>query len=101
MKSAMGMGSILRLAKLGNVILVGRGATIITAQLKNAFHVRLMGSLAKRAEQTAEYYQVSFKEALALVEKEDKQRERYLRKYFDRDIEDPLLSTRVKSARKA
>lgn len=83
--------TILRLAKLGNVILVGRGATIITAQLKNAFHVRLMGSLAKRAEQTAEYYQVSFKEALALVEKEDKQRERYLRKYFDRDIEDPLL----------
>jgi cytidylate kinase len=83
--------TILRLAKMGNVILVGRGSTIITAKLKNAFHVRLIGSLPKRADQTAEYYQISLKEALAFVEKEDKERERYLRKNFGRDIEDPLL----------
>jgi cytidylate kinase len=83
--------TILRLAKMGNVILVGRGAPIIASKLKNAFHVRLIGSLAKRAEHTAEYYRLSLQEAITFVEKEDRQREAYLRKYFGREIDDPLL----------
>ena len=42
--------TILRLAQIGNVILVGRGATVIASKLKNAFHVRLVGSLETRIE---------------------------------------------------
>ena len=40
--------TILRLAELGNVILIGRGATIITSKLDYVFHVRLVGSLERR-----------------------------------------------------
>src|ERR1041384_1089918 len=36
--------TILHLAELGNVILIGRAANVITAQLPNVFHVRLIGS---------------------------------------------------------
>ena len=42
--------TILQLAQMGNVILVGRGATVITSKLNNVFHVRLVGSLEKRIE---------------------------------------------------
>ena len=37
--------TILHLAELGNVILIGRGAAVITANLDHVFHVRLIGSL--------------------------------------------------------
>src|SRR5262249_7397219 len=40
--------TILRLAKLGNVIIIGRGANIITAKLDSVFHVRLVASLESR-----------------------------------------------------
>ncbi len=83
--------TILRLAKMGNVIIVGRGAPIIASKLKNAFHIRLTGSIAKRAEHTAEIYQLSYKDALAFLEKTDRQRRQYLKKYFKRDIDDPSL----------
>src|SRR5262245_23097114 len=40
--------TILHLAELGNVILLGRGANIITSRLSYVFHVRLIGSLERR-----------------------------------------------------
>ena len=40
--------TIWRLAQMGHVILVGRGANLITAKLASVFHVRLIGSLEKR-----------------------------------------------------
>ena len=40
--------TILRLAGLGHAILVGRGASVITARLPNVFHVRLVAPLATR-----------------------------------------------------
>lgn len=83
--------TVLRLAKMGNTILVGRGATVIASKLKNAFHVRLMGSLACRAEHAAQFYQMNLKDAQAFVEKEDHERTKFLKKYFGREIDDPLL----------
>ncbi|HEX7617434.1 MAG TPA: cytidylate kinase family protein, partial [Verrucomicrobiae bacterium] len=37
--------TILKLASVGNVILIGRGANLITARLPNMFHVRLVAPL--------------------------------------------------------
>ena len=37
--------TIIQLARMGNVIIVGGGGNIITSKFKNAFHVRLVASM--------------------------------------------------------
>ena len=83
--------TILHLAELGNVILIGRGANVITAKFDYAFHVRLVGSLERRVKRMQETQNLNAKRALDLVQREDLGRKRYLKKYFNKDIEDPLL----------
>jgi cytidylate kinase len=83
--------TILHLAGLGHVILVGRGANVITARLDHVLHVRLVGSLEPRVARVQEYFHLGRRAASALVRREDAGRARYLRKYFKKDIEDPLL----------
>lgn len=83
--------TILQLAELGGVILIGRGANVITAKLPNAFHVRLVAPLENRVEHAREFYQMSQKAAREFCLKADRGRRRYLKKYFDADVDDPLL----------
>jgi cytidylate kinase len=83
--------TILHLTELGNVILIGRGANVITAGLPNVFHVRLVASLEKRIESLAEMFKWSPRTAREFALKEDRGRKRYLKKYFGQDIDDPLL----------
>ncbi len=83
--------TILQLAELGNVVLIGRGAAVITSRLENVFHVRLVGSQERRVARIQEANGISAKKALDLVEREDLGRKRYLKKYFGKDIDDPLL----------
>ena len=83
--------TILRLAELGNVILIGRGANIITRSLDYVFHVRLVGSLDRRVQYIANLEHLSPKDAAAFVRREDSGRRRYMKKYFDADVDDPLL----------
>lgn len=82
--------TILNLAQMGNVILVGRGAHIITKKLPNGFHVRLIASIEKRIEHLQEYYKLDRKHAIKLMEKEDKGRCDYVKEHFDKNIDDPL-----------
>jgi cytidylate kinase len=83
--------TILQLARMGNVILVGRGATVITGKLKNVFHVRLVGSLEKRIEHGQRVYNLDRKSSLNYIKKRDEGRKRYLKDNFDADVDDPLL----------
>lgn len=83
--------TILRLAQMGNVILVGRGANIVTRDLKGGFHVRLVGSLERRVHHFAEYYGLSLEEAERNIKLDDRGRHDYVKQNFGRDIEDPLL----------
>lgn len=83
--------TILRLAELGNVILLGRGANVITSKLDYVLHVRLVGSLEKRAELIRKSRQIGEKAAREFIRREDRGRKRYLKKYFHKDIGDPLL----------
>ena len=83
--------TILRLANQGNVILIGRGANLVTHGLRHAFHVRLIGSLEKRAAHIQEIRNVDKKAALEIIQREDRGRERYLKKYFNQDVENPLI----------
>jgi cytidylate kinase len=83
--------TILRLAKLGNMIIIGRGANVITAKLDSVFHVRLVAPLERRVERIEESDHLDQAGALELIRREDKGRTRYLKKYYHKDINDPLL----------
>ena len=83
--------TILRLTHLGNVILVGRGANMITAKMPGVFHVHLVAPLADRIAHAHQYYNMTPGEAREFIEREDKGRARYLKKYFEADVENPLL----------
>ena len=82
--------TILRLAQIGNVILVGRGGNIVTSEMKTAFHVHLVGSLEKRIEQAQKVLGLDRKSAIDYIKKKDLGRKRYLKDNFDKDIDDPL-----------
>jgi cytidylate kinase len=79
------------LARLGHVILVGRGANVITRKLPAAFHVRLVGSVDLRAQRLEQARHLSHGEALEFIRKEDLGRRRYLKEHFGEEIDDPLL----------
>jgi cytidylate kinase len=83
--------TILRLAQLGNVVLIGRGANIITSKLGYAFHVRLVGSVERRVAHVQEYLHLSPRSAAEYVRQKDPARKRYVKKYYGTDIDDPLL----------
>jgi cytidylate kinase len=83
--------TILKLASLGNVILIGRGGNVITARLPNVFHVRLVAPLEQRIEHSHESYGMTKTEARKFCRREDRGRERYLKKYFHADINDASL----------
>ena len=83
--------TILHLAELGNVVIIGRGANIITKNLDSAFHVRLVGSETKRIEHLRAYKHLSLEAASEYLRDEDLGRKRYVKKYYAADIDDPLL----------
>jgi hypothetical protein len=83
--------TILRLVEVGHVILIGRGGHVITRNLDYVFHVRLVGSLEKRVKCMQEIEHLSADAALAMVRRDDLGRARFLKKYFKKDINDPLL----------
>ena len=83
--------TVLRLAQVGHVVLIGRGATIVTAQLPNVFHVRLVASLETRIARIQASHNLTADEAAKFVEKEDRGRDRYVRANFHARLDDALL----------
>lgn len=82
--------TIVRLGRLGHVVLVGHGSNIITANFKGALHVRLVAPLAARIRHIEEFYGMSQKEAADYVQETDRARMRYVKRYFRADVTDPL-----------
>ena len=83
--------SILHLADAGHVILVGRGASVITARMPNVFHVRLIASLAGRIQRVEKLEHLSPKEAARFVTSTDRGRGRYVQAYFHGRLDNELL----------
>jgi len=83
--------TIFHLARKGNVILIGRGANLITRNLPHAFHVRLVASLESRLKHFQKSHDLTPEMALKQIQHEDRGRKRYVKKYFDEDLENPLL----------
>jgi len=81
--------TIYRLARSGRCIIVGRGANIITRDLPNVFHLRLIGSVEQRVMRCQKYYGIDATAAEELVKKQDRARRRYMLAYYDTEIDDP------------
>lgn len=83
--------TVLKLAAMGNVILIGRASGLITAKLPRVFHVRLVAPLEQRIAFAHQAYGMTKAEAHTFCLHEDLGRERYVKKYFNADVTDPLL----------
>ena len=84
------METVLKFAELGGVIIIGRGGNIITAKLPHVLHVRLVAPLADRIERICRDDNKSPAEARKFCVEEDQSRARYLKTYFNADINDPV-----------
>jgi cytidylate kinase len=79
--------TVLRLADRGRCILIGRAANLVTRKVARGLHVRLIGSLETRVQQMQHYEQLDPKAARARVLEQDRARARYVKKYFEVDVE--------------
>lgn len=83
--------TIHNLARIGNVVIVGRGSNIIAGRMHNAFHVRLVAPQDERIKHLMDVYGKNRHEAILYMKKEDAARRNYLMTYFHRNVDDPLL----------
>jgi len=75
----------------GNSVLVGRASNVIARKLPYGFHVRLVASKDRRTAHIQEYYHFTRERAVEFIKTEDMGRKKYVKKYFDKDIDEPLL----------
>jgi hypothetical protein len=85
------VATILRLAKDGHAILVGHGATVVTAKLADVFHVRLTGSLSKRIEREQRLENLTPEAASNFVMTEDQKRNKFFKAHFKIRLDNELL----------
>lgn len=83
--------TIVRLSRMGNCIIVGRGGNKITQGFPNVLQVRLIGTLEKRIQHMVALKHISRKEATDYIKKGDAARSRYMKQHFHCKIDDPLL----------
>jgi cytidylate kinase len=83
--------TMLHLVRRGNVILVGWGANAVTSKLANVVHVRLVASLERRIARIQTREHLDRKAALAFIERSDRGRARYMKRYFQHEVADSLL----------
>lgn len=82
---------ILKLAKYGKVIIVGRGSNVISSKLQNSFHVRLIAPLEKRIHHVQEVFKISKTEAVNYIQRADAAKTKYLKAHFFREPNDETL----------
>jgi cytidylate kinase len=79
------------LALIGKVIVVGRGSALVTADLPQAIHIRLVAPESQRVLWMMKRFKLSKEDARQAMAKQDADRRKLIKLFFHRDIEDPLL----------
>lgn len=74
--------TVLALAEVGRVVLVGQGAAFITQQRTGGIHVRLVAPLSHRIEQAAWALQLTRREALEYIRRTERRRELFFRRFW-------------------
>lgn len=83
------VNAIRRLCRLGNVIIIGRGANFVTRDLPNAFHVRLIGPADYRTEEVMHSLGLAENEATSWINSTDQGRAAYVERHFGEELDDP------------
>lgn len=71
----------------GKTIIVGRGANFIIGN-KNAFNVRIVADYQFRIDSLVQRRKLDSEQAKEEIEVNDKQRKKFIKNHFDRDIDD-------------
>ena len=82
--------TILKLARLGRCIIVGRGGNLITAKLPGGVHLRLVAPDEVRLAHLIHDLKMDAAAAEKYLHDEDTGRRRYVKTNFEREIDDPL-----------
>lgn len=85
---------ITTIARQGEAIIVGRGANFIVPP-KYGLRIRMVGGMPERIRYVSEGWKISPDEAHALIIEKDRERSRYIRQHFSRDINDPSAYDRI------
>ncbi len=80
---------LVEIAKLGNSIMVGRGAAILCKGFPNCFHFRLIGSHEWRVSTYARRMGLSHTEAEAEVTENEERREKFVNHCLGENVADP------------
>ncbi|MDE2230607.1 MAG: cytidylate kinase-like family protein [Candidatus Omnitrophica bacterium] len=83
--------TIFQLAQSGYAILVGRGSNIVTADLLQGAHVRLVAPVADRIRYLREILNMEEEQARRYIVQEERNRREYFHKYFHKNIDDSRL----------
>lgn len=83
--------TILGLVKTGHVILVGRGAMAIAAEMPGVFHVRLVASLPRRIERVKNVMGLNVHDSMKHIRREDRGSRRYTQAHFHMSVDNDLL----------
>jgi cytidylate kinase len=78
-------------AKRGNCILVGGGAVFATQDLPNCIHVRLVAPYVFRLQKVMRTHQLSEAAAHEYIERHQKQRDDFIRRFADGQDDHPAL----------
>lgn len=78
-------------AAIGKVIVVGRAGVRATQHIPGGVHLRLTAPLDMRQHRMMELAGIDEAEALHLMQRQDRERSKMFRDFFNRDIEDPSL----------
>lgn len=81
---------VVSIATAGNAVIVGLGAAIITKNMKNCVHFRLIADQDFKVGSIARRMNLSKQDAELLVVEQQKERTRVIRKLLDADEGDPL-----------
>ncbi|MBW7995263.1 MAG: cytidylate kinase-like family protein [Candidatus Glassbacteria bacterium] len=84
--------TIFQLAARGRVILIGRGSCVITAHLSGGLHLRVVAPLDWRVRKVAGYEGLDdLKQCKRHVEKNDRERGRFVKDFMAASLKDPHL----------
>ena len=79
------------LATLGKAIIIGRAGVCVTHKMPHGIHIRLIASEESRIKTLMKEQNLGYDEARKFMQKSDRERERLIKDFFNKDINDPLL----------
>jgi cytidylate kinase len=79
------------LADKGDVIIVGRGGSVLLAERPDAFHLRVIAPTEHRIKQLMEVAKISEAEAKQMLQKRDKASADYIKYFYHEDWTNPRL----------